>query len=83
LVYFNALTKLFLDSACSGSNGDRLEFSYRDGVRSGPAVYYFADGSKEVETPFYQFCDSGSGGSIIIWPPGSESGSGILDPYYV
>jgi hypothetical protein len=48
---FDALTTLFLKSAGSGSNGDRLEFSYKDGMRSGPAVYYFADGSKEVDTP--------------------------------
>jgi hypothetical protein len=32
----------------AGSNGDRVEFSYVAGVRSGPAVYHFADGSVEV-----------------------------------
>ncbi len=76
---------LFWCTAYSGSNGDRLEFSYKDGMRSGPAVYHFADGSKEVKIPFYHCCESRSGGSIIIWPPGSESGSGsgILDPYFL
>jgi hypothetical protein len=31
-----------------GSNGDRMEFRYEGGVKSGPALYYFADGSLEV-----------------------------------
>ena len=34
----------------TGGNGDRLEFSYLAGVRSGPARYAFADGSVEVST---------------------------------
>ena len=31
-----------------GGNGDRLEFTYKKGVREGAALYKFADGSEEV-----------------------------------
>ena len=38
-----------------GSNGDRLEFTYINGVKSGPATYKFSDGSIEVELYLYNF----------------------------
>ena len=31
-----------------GKTGDRLEFNYANGVKTGPATYRFADGSVEV-----------------------------------
>ena len=31
-----------------GKAGDKVEFNYTKGIRSGPATYTFVDGSKEV-----------------------------------
>ena len=39
----------YLNSYNLGSNGDRLEFTYINGVKSGPATYKFSDGSIEVK----------------------------------
>ena len=43
----------YLNSYNLGSNGDRLEFTYINGVKSGPAKYKFSDGSIEVEYYLY------------------------------
>jgi hypothetical protein len=44
---------------------------------NGPRVLLYS--SVQCASPGYQCCGSGSGGSVINWPPGSVSGGSVIN----
>ena len=53
-----------------GPNGDKMTFSYKNGVRNGQAVYRWADGT--VEVSLYDETGSQNGPAKLTWPNGAE-----------
>ena len=57
------------DATVVGKNGDRLEFRYKKGKRSGSAKYYWSDGS--VELCLYDDDGVQNGPAKLTWPNGA------------
>ena len=55
-------------SLCRYPNGDRYEGSWRDNLKDGRGIYYYADGGK-FEGEFFQGERSGVG--LRSWPSGT------------
>jgi len=57
------------DATVIGTNGDRLEFKYKESKRRGAAVYFWSDGS--IETSIFNNDGIETGPARLTWPNGA------------